>query len=103
MIDISICCSQAYPVPLFDLQPATQEQLHALYDMNGVKSEEMRDQVVYYPNRSMHIAHPWDLDCLIGAVLRCLQSEAFYLHIYDVPWDKLTLSTFFQPPILLPL
>ena len=71
--------------------------------MNGVKPEEMRDQVMYYPNGSMHIAHPWDLDCLVGIVLRCLQSKAFYLHIYNVLRDELTLSIFTQPLVLLPL
>ena len=69
--------------------------------MNGVKPEEMREQVMCYPNGSMHIAHPWDLDCFIDAVLRQLQSEAFYLHIYDIPRDELTLSIFTQPPVLL--
>ena len=77
------------------------DHLYTLANLDGRQLEIMVQELVRYPDGSLHKIYPWNHDCLVRAVLS--QAETTLLHLSIIKGDNYFVVTFCDQPYLLPL
>ena len=83
------------------LHCASPDCLCALANLGGRQLEIMVQELVRYPDGSLHEIYPWDHDCLVRAVLSQTGTTLFHLSIIE--GDDHFIAMYCDQPHLLPL